>query len=318
MKKTGTTVLLGMAMVAFTMALCREASPRDNLNQRLQQQAMEALTKQQWETAIGAASRILETNPENSNAHLIRARALNMCHRPISAMADLKQALALKANDSSAWELMSDTYFQLRQYQDASTCLEQALKYSTSSQRREELQARLQSVEKLASRSKDTGFSDFKILQKWISGPKIALGPTAAASKSSRSDSAGNLSPQQEFEEIVKEAKQAQKRSEYKHAVELYTKALEKDPQDAQCHYDLAAAHEILGEVSEAVKHYERAIDLKSDDIESMLALGDLNAVTLNDRKKALYWYERAIKTESDPSKKSVIADRMRRFLILR
>ncbi len=228
----------------------------------------------------------------------------------MSAVTDLREALALKPEHYSAWELMSEIYFQLGQYQDALECLRQAGKCPESKRQRHEFEVRLRSVEKLANRSNTTDLLSVRSLQKWINGPGVPFPPVGALVKSEPSDSSGNPS------DIVKEAKKAESESNYQLATELYSKALEKTPEDPQCHYDLAVTYEINGKIAKAMSHYERAIELKSNDIEAMLALGDLHAITLNDGKKALYWYALAIKTESDPSKKRMIADRMKRFLI--
>lgn len=318
MKTKLLTMIFAIALMPFSQAIAEEPSSASPPPGRVQEATAQDRSPHDWERVATTASRVLETSPKNSDGYVIRARVFHLCHKPVSAITDLKKALALKPEHSPAWELMSETYFQLGQYEDALVCLRQALRYATDAPQREKLEACQRSTENLVSRGRTMDFSSVSLFQKWVRGPELALDPVGASVKSDDANSSGNSAPQQETSSTVKEAKKAAEMANYELAAALYKEQLKKAPYDAQCHYDLAVIYEITKKIPQAAEHYKRAIDLKPDHIEAMLALGDLNAITLNDGKEALYWYALAIKSEVDPSRKKLIADRMKRFLICR
>jgi len=304
---------LGITLMAFIGAGSSSVSAS---NQHVQENAAQDPSKLDWDKVIATASLILETSPRNLDAYLLRARAFHLRGKPVSAITDLRKALALKPGHSPAWEHMSEVYFQLGQHQDALICLGQALKYTTDKAQRQKLEARLRSVEQLGNECDTSELVRVSVLQKLVAAPGVVLAPAPGLVESGRPDPKGKSPPNQELSATAEEARQAAGMGDYELAATLYTKALETAPRDAQCHYDLAVIYEIMRKIPLAVQHYERAVELKPDHIEAMLALGDLNAITLNDSKKALYWYSLAIKSETDPSRRKMLADRMKRFLI--
>jgi len=92
--------------------------------------------------------------------------------------------------------------------------------------------------------------------------------------------------------------------------VAFYRKAIEKDPDNPTYHTSLACELEILGNWSEAVRHYEEAVRLKPDYVDAMVSLGDIYAGNFGDCKAARKWYEKATRITKEKDRREAIVRR--------
>jgi len=77
-------------------------------------------------------------------------------------------------------------------------------------------------------------------------------------------------------------------------AVEAYRRSVRAAPGFLKAHQNLAALHQLAGNVIEAARHYEAAVRLDSADANSRYRLGEL-AQTAGDGAEALRWFEQAL-----------------------
>ena len=117
------------------------------------------------------------------------------------------------------------------------------------------------------------------------------------------------------IKELVDRAEAAISSERYEDALAYYKQALTAKPDDAFLHAATAATYQLLGKHSEAIQQYEEALKIKADNVDSMEAIGDIYALSLADKMSALYWYAKAMKATTDPTKKKIIAEKISRFL---
>jgi tetratricopeptide (TPR) repeat protein len=298
-----------MSIVAgCSFALAEERASSETLLNR----AAQCISTRDFDCAIAATSTILDGNRYTSDAYLMRAEAFCRTQRPASAISDLRRILDTHPDNLRAWELMYEAYLQLRQHEDASACLRQVIKFTKEERRRIEAKLQLRFLEKSIV-SDETMALGYPQLEKWVNGLETRLDNRSVAIDKVQSNSP---SAEDSIAKKIEEAQLAEKNMNYPLAIKLYEEVLKKTPTDANLYHDLGVMYEIIQEIPRAIKCYERAVEINSNDVESMLALADLNAITLNDSKKALYWYALAIKTEPVPSKKKIIADRIKKIIV--
>ncbi len=121
------------------------------------------------------------------------------------------------------------------------------------------------------------------------------------------------LPPQ--IRKLVDQAEAALSAERYEEALAFYQQAISAKPDDAFLRSAMAATYQLLGKHAEAIAQYEEVLKLRSDDVDAVVAIGDIYALSLADNMSALYWYSKAMKGTSDPNKKKLIADRIKRFL---
>ena len=80
-------------------------------------------------------------------------------------------------------------------------------------------------------------------------------------------------------------------------AVQLYTKALEINPDDEEGHFGLAVAYARLGRTNEAIRHYEEALRIFPDYSEAHNNLGNL-LLAQGQQAKAIQHYLSALKVQ--------------------
>jgi tetratricopeptide (TPR) repeat protein len=97
-------------------------------------------------------------------------------------------------------------------------------------------------------------------------------------------------SPQQ----LLQEANEAYKRSEFNYAVELYEQILQHDLESWELHYNLGNAYYKINRIGPAILHYERALRLKplEDDIRYNLDIARSRTVDRMEQRPMLF-YER-------------------------
>jgi tetratricopeptide (TPR) repeat protein len=103
----------------------------------------------------------------------------------------------------------------------------------------------------------------------------------------------------------------AEQAQEWDQAIFYYRKAIEFDRENPDYHYNLGIIYEIKGEWQTAAGEYEKAVRLKSDHVDALVALAELNSVIFDDRKTALKYYEKAIENAGDPTTHEKIAKRI-------
>lgn len=112
----------------------------------------------------------------------------------------------------------------------------------------------------------------------------------------------------QEFKTKAAIAEEAQ---EWDQAIFYYRKAIKFDRQNPDYHYNLGIIYEIKEEWRKAAGAYEEAVRLKSDHVDALVALAEVNAVIFDDRKTALKCYKKAIESAGDPTIHEKIAKRI-------
>lgn len=97
-------------------------------------------------------------------------------------------------------------------------------------------------------------------------------------------------SPQQ----LMQEANEAYKRSEYNYAIELYEQILQQDMVSSELHYNLGNAYYKINRIGPAILHYERALRLKplDEDIRYNLDIARSRTVDRMEERPMLF-YER-------------------------
>ncbi len=297
----------------FLITMPADCFSADVPYQAVIKQTTDAIAKKNWDAAIKVVSALLAKEPQDIPALMLRARAYQNSHQSVAAIADLRKVLALKPENADAWAMMADAYSRLGQRQEEALCLRVNLSLTPDVQRRTEIEERLKTIEKSTRTVGQDGVLDRPLLRNWVNGTEFLekqknLCLTTAMGKQQKGETAV-------YDETQKAIKNAQVLQDHELAAQLYAELIQREPDNAQLYCDLAMTYAILGKIPEAVKQYEKAIEVKPDHVEAMLALADLNVINLNDSKKALYWYTLAVKNEKDPSKKKDIAGRMRKFL---
>ncbi len=69
---------------------------------------------------------------------------------------------------------------------------------------------------------------------------------------------------------------------------------------------------EIKGDWQTAAGEYEEAVRLKSDHVDALIALAEINSVILDDRKAALKYYQKAIENAEDSAMREKIDKRIK------
>jgi len=106
-------------------------------------------------------------------------------------------------------------------------------------------------------------------------------------------------------------ASAAEQSEDWNQAIFYYLKAVELDPNNPDYHYSVGVIREILGDWHAAADEYEEAVRLKSDHVEALVALADINSMILDDGKAALKYYKRAVENARDMTTRERITKRI-------
>lgn len=296
------------------------ASPSFALNPRAAQsvnQGLEQKKLKNYDKAINHLNKAIKLEPAYVTPYLERARIRRIRQEPLLALQDLRKVVELDPAYSEAWENMGDVYLLFRQTEDAYLCYQRAIESTTDEGKRAELkfvlgelgQGLTNSVGDEFDRKAVTAHRARRLLAKPVLGVDELIGPPSASVGSSKKlpfPMAGPLAkteiPETLFENIDESMKH-------------YRTALELQPDDAASHEAMALLYQMQGRPLDAIRHYEEVLRIKPLDVETMIALGDIYSISLNDNRKALYWYAMAITNEPDETKKKSIADRVSKFM---
>jgi len=99
--------------------------------------------------------------------------------------------------------------------------------------------------------------------------------------------------------DLITEGSQAFRAQRYDDAITIYKKAVEKDPQSVDAHYNLALTYDQKGMIDESIESYKHVINLKPDHGQAHNNLG-----TVYEKKdmlsKAIAQYKLAIANDPD------------------
>ena len=281
---------------------------------KLFKESQKQLNSRDYERALQLLDRIVSIDPAFSGAYSERAKINRLQAKPLLALENYKKVIQLNDRDYNAWEGAGRLYEWFGQLEDARFCYSKASELTKTPEGKKELNVLIIKLDKAIKSETDDNFGTIAKtahqLRRTVSKPAIA--------------SISALPLAQTTETILKSSTDTDKTesSDHEltvdnldHSIQTFRKKVEQKPDDASSHETLAMLYQIKGKYLEAIRHYEDALRLKPNNVDIMIALGDIYSISLNDNKMALYWYAMAIKNETDESKKKSIADRVSKFM---
>jgi len=104
-----------------------------------------------------------------------------------------------------------------------------------------------------------------------------------------------NSTKNKEALELYGEASEKHKAGNFKGAIKLYEKAVDKDPNFVEAYDDMALSYRKLGDLKNAIKYYERSIELYPDGTMAHMNLGVVYGIQ-KEYAKAITQYEKVQK----------------------
>jgi len=106
--------------------------------------------------------------------------------------------------------------------------------------------------------------------------------------------------------DILEEAEHAFQKEEYDKALSIYKEILKKYPQNPDIYYNLGVIYLKKSNYIQAAHYFEKVIQLNPSDKDAYYNLGVLYESYLNDKKKAISYYQKYLRLASFEEKKEI------------
>lgn len=259
-----------------------------------------------WNEAVRLAPLV----PEN---HIGLAQALQQKGDFESAEEEYNQAIKLDPNNVSAVEGLRSLERD-KQKSKATTFVEQALKFQSESNYNEAIKQYIQAIE-IAPEDPQLHYNigtafqasgDFEHAKKAYL-KSLSINPENEKAKKAL-ESLKNEVENKKIQELISRALELQNSENYQGAITTYLAAISLRPDNAQLYYNLGTAYQAQGKYTEAIKQYEKAVELDAenenykqaiklvkDDIARPLINSAIQKQTTNDLLGAISDYKKAL-----------------------
>jgi tetratricopeptide (TPR) repeat protein len=243
--------IIGVALVTFLMVGNLEAARADT------RKGLAAAKKQQWEEAVAAFTRAIESQPKNATHYINRGQALRADGKLKQAHADFTRAIELKPRDATPYTLRGQVSLDQKRVDRAIEDFDQALKISPRDRSARRFRAFAHMIKK-----------DWK---KAIADYDVAITTVR----------------QVDVEGRMRRGFAHRNLKQYDDAIEDFSRIIQASPKNADFYRYRADTYALMGENEKAVADMKRVVELKPQDKEAQRRLAALQRSSGADARKA-------------------------------